>query len=397
MSSDRRITLTWLAGVLVLVAFTIYSAGSVTHGFVSYYAAARLLVSGQLGPMAYDDAWFGAYVQAITQSSVREIFIPNPPTMALMALPLVGMGPSMARVVWLAVSLSGAAAAVLALLKYRASSASPASVAIGLVMLLNPSVFANLRIGQGYLIVLALVAATALLLIAKRDGLAGACLGLLLALKTSGVALFVLLVAQRRFRAAGWAIAGALVLAIGITPWVDRAMWLDYPMRVREYVERPASSVTAYQSTMGLVRHLCVADPTWNPSPAANCASVAFVAPTFLIGLATLMTIGAAWRSPTRVAAWVAAGVCLSELALPAAAEPHFALLVVPLALVPMEPWLFAIFAALFLVPLEYTAETFTNGWTALLAYPRLYANWLLWAVAIRACWTSAQRDGHRH
>ena len=75
---------------VILAIFTLFSAGSITHGFVSYYTASRLLVTGELGPQAYDDRWFGAYVQDLTHSSVREIFTPNPPTMALMALPLAG-------------------------------------------------------------------------------------------------------------------------------------------------------------------------------------------------------------------------------------------------------------------------------------------------------------------
>ena len=41
----------------------------------------------------------------VTASSVREIFIPNPPTMALMALPLVGLDAQPARAVWLVASL----------------------------------------------------------------------------------------------------------------------------------------------------------------------------------------------------------------------------------------------------------------------------------------------------
>jgi hypothetical protein len=303
------------------------------------------------------------------------------------------MSPWVARIIWLVISLAGASAAVFYLVRYRARIGQPASIALVLLMLLNPSVFSNLRIGQGYLIALALFAATALLLIKRRDALAGVCLGLLLVLKTSGVAMLVLLVVQRRFRAVAAAGGVALVLALAITPWIDGRMWIDYPFRVREYVDRPASAVTAYQSTLGLFRHLCVADPKWNPSPAADCAPVAFVIPTFLIGLATITTIAAALKSPSRMPYWIAAGVCLSELSLPAAAEPHFALLAVPLALVPMEPWLLVVFAALFLVPLEYTAERFMTGWMALLAYPRLYAAWLLWAVSIRACWISTKRD----
>jgi hypothetical protein len=49
-----------MGAIMVLTIFTIFSAGSVTHGFVSYYTASRLLVSGELGPQAYDDRWFGA-------------------------------------------------------------------------------------------------------------------------------------------------------------------------------------------------------------------------------------------------------------------------------------------------------------------------------------------------
>ena len=55
-----------LAGMLAAMAlaiFTVFSAGSITHGFVSYYTASRLLASGELGPLAYDDRWFGDRVQ----------------------------------------------------------------------------------------------------------------------------------------------------------------------------------------------------------------------------------------------------------------------------------------------------------------------------------------------
>jgi hypothetical protein len=64
-------------------------------------------------------------------------------------------------------------------------------------------------------------------------------------------------------------------------------MWWIYPSQVRAYVARPASSVTAYQTTLGMFRHLCVADPQWNPAPAASCGPIAFAVPELIIGLAT--------------------------------------------------------------------------------------------------------------
>jgi hypothetical protein len=372
-----------MLAAMVLAVFTVFSAGSMTHGFVSYYTASRLLVGGELGPQAYDDHWFGEAVQRLTASSVREIFIPNPPPMALMALPVVGLDAQPARAVWLIASLLIFIAGVAALVKYQALRNRDVSIPVVLLMLLSPAVFTNLRIGQGYLIVFGLFAATALLLIKERDRAAGACLGCLLALKTSGVAIVLLLIARKRWAALASAGITVAILAIAMTPFIDASMWTIYPSQVQAYVARPASSVTAYQTTLSLVRHLCVADPQWNPQPAASCAPIAFVLPTIVIGAATLVTIVLAVRA-RRVEPWIAAGTALSVLSLPAVAEPHFVLMAIPLALLRLAPLELGVIAALLIVPLEFTAERFTAGWWALLAYPRLYAAWLLWAAAVR-------------
>ncbi len=242
-----------MPAAMVLAIFTVLSAGAMTHGFVSYYTASRLLVSGELGPRAYDDQWFGDAVKRLTASDVREIFIPNPPTMAVMALPLVGFEARPARALWLIGSLLGFIAAVAALVKYQSLRNPDVPIPVLLLMLLSPAVFTNLRIGQGYLIVFALFKATALLLIKERDRAAGICLGALLALKTSGVAIVFPLIARRRWIALASAGITAAILALAITPLIDSAMWAIYPSQVRAYVARPASSVTAYQTTLGLV------------------------------------------------------------------------------------------------------------------------------------------------
>jgi hypothetical protein len=375
-----------MLAAMVLAIFTVFSASAVTHGFVSYYTASRLLISGELGPLAYDDQWFGDAVKQLTASNVREIFIPNPPTMALMALPIAGLDAQSARTVWLIASLLVFIASIAALVNYQALRNRDVSIPVLLLMMLSPAVFTNLRIGQGYLIVCALFTATALLLIRDRDRAAGACLGLLLALKTSGVAIVFLLIAKRRWHALAAAAATAAILAVAITPFIDPSMWTTYPAHVNAYVARPASSVTAYQTTLSLARRLCVADPQWNPSPAASCNAAAFLIPALIIGAATIVTIVLAIRSP-RVEPWVAAGTTLSVLSLPAVAEPHFALMAIPLALLKLRlPELVAI-GALLIVPLELTAERFTAGGWVLLAYPRLYAAWLLWAAAVREIW----------
>lgn len=374
--------LTGMIAAMILAAFAVFSSGSMTHGFVSYYTAARLLVDGQLGPRAYDDQWFGAAVQRITNSNIREIFIPNPPPMSVMALPLVRLDPQSARAVWLLVSLAGFIAGVAALVRDCARRNQPISIPMLLLMMLAPAVFTNLRIGQGYLIVFALFAAATVLLLRNRDRAAGVCLGALLALKTSGVALALVLVARRRWTALASAAVTAIAIAAAITPFIDLDMWRIYPSAVNAYVARPASSVTAYQTTLALFRHLCVADPQWNPSPAANCAPIAFITPTIIIGLATAITLLAAARARDD-RHWLAAAAVLSVLSLPAVAEPHYVLMAIPLALLPLNPLEVLVVGALLIVPLEWTAERFTAGWWSVLAYPRLYAAWLLWRRSV--------------
>jgi hypothetical protein len=392
---DHRLALAGMIASMILAAFAVFSARSMTHGFVSYYTASRLLAGGELGPLAYDDGWFGEAVKRLTASNVREIFIPNPPPMALMALPVAALDPQPARAVWLLASLAALLAGVSALVRFQMRRNRDVTVPVLLVMLLAPAVFTNLRIGQGYLFVFAMFAATVALLLRRRDLAAGAFLGALLALKTSGVALVALLACRRRWRAVIAAVAMAVALSIAITPFIDPSMWWEYPGHVRAYVMRPASSVTAYQTTLSLFRRLCVADPQWNPSPAAACAPVAFVVPALLAGGATLLTILLALRS-RRDEPWLAAAAALSVLTLPAVAEPHFVLMAIPLALLRLRIGEVAVIAGLLIVPLEWTAERFTSGWWVVLAYPRLYAAWLLWAASIRELRAESAAGGLR-
>jgi hypothetical protein len=132
-----------------------------------------------------------------------------------------------------------------------------------------------------------------------------------------------------------------------------------------------------------MMRHLCVADPQWNPAPAANCAPIAFILPALIIGAATIVTLLFASRS-RRPESWIASAATLSVLSLPAIAEPHFVLMAIPLALLRLSLGEILVIGALLIVPLEWTAERYTAGWWAILAYPRLYAAWLLWAASIR-------------
>lgn len=381
---NERPLIVWGAAAAVLVTYVFWSsAWRTTHGFISYYAAARLLIEGRLGPEAYDDAWFGQYVRAITGTDVLEIFIPNPPMMALMATPVAWLDPHAARPIWLLASLAAAVATAFALSRYRERIESPRPSMVMAIVLLNPAMFANLRTGQGYLFVFALLGGAGLLLIRRRDGWAGVLAGLAFACKSAGLPLLLMAAWMGRWRSVQAALVTVAITIVTTAALVDGGMWTRYPGAVREFVDRPAGSVTAYQTTLGLFRRLCVANPEWNPQPAMACEPFAFAIPALLLTGAVALSLYFARRSPAHL--WVAAGLCLSELTLPTAAESHFMLFAAAVALVPLGAWPLGIFAVLYFVPLAVTAEAYTTGWSVLAAYPRLYAAWFLWALAMRA------------
>jgi len=154
---------------------------------------------------------------------------------------------------------------------------------------------------------------------------------------------------------------------------------------VATFTARPSTSVTAYQTTTGFIRHLCVADAQLNPTAPANCSPIAPILPRLLIAVATLVTFWASQATPAPL--WIVSGMCLSLLAVPIAEDHQFVALAIPLFLlptaVPEQRWWLLIVGALFLLPERYTWERFTSGWSSLFAYPRLYATWMLWALTI--------------
>jgi hypothetical protein len=384
---NRPLVMTAALVCLAVLASVVYdSAGRVTHGFVSYYAAARALVDGRFGVWVYDDQAFGAYVRQTARTQVQEIFAPNTPAMALFALPVARMNPQSARSVWLVLSLIALSGSVAWLatdaLEHRAAWV-PLWVAVASI---NPAVLENLRTAQAYLVMLAALTLAVWALIREREALAGAVLGVLCAMKPTIGPLLLLLLWQCRLRAGLVAAASALVVILATVPGVTPQTWLQWPHAVVAFAARPSTSVTAYQTTNGLLRHLCVPDAQWNPAAPAACAPIASILPLLLVGTAVLVTFWASRTTPRRL--WIAAGVCLSLLAVPIAEDHQFVVLAIPIFLLitvtPEHRWWLLVVAVLFLLPERYTWERFTSGWWSLLAYPRLYATWALWALTIR-------------
>jgi Glycosyltransferase family 87 len=374
-----------LACLVVLAAYArSVSAGRLTHGFVAYHTAARLLLEGQMGPHVYDQDWFRDEVQRRTSSRVLEIFGPNPPTMALLALPVAPFEPIAARELWLLISLIALAVATGVLMRDADASRAPFLPIAVAVVLISPAVFANLRTAQAYLIVGALFAGVAAWFSRGRDVAAGVCLGLAVILKTAGLPWLAVLAMARRWRALGTALATIVGIGVVTLPWTGVDTWRAYPSMVTAFVARPTTGLTAYQTTLSFARHWCGADAA-AADGLAGCALGASLIAWLLLGAAVAVTAVAVRNAaPTFINA---AGVCLSLLCVPIAEGHQFVLLAVPIAALATTTarWSWAPLVILLLIPAELTIERFTTGWLSFLAYPRLYAAWLLWALIIHA------------
>ena len=386
--------------IFLLARVIIPATSHMTHGFISYYTAAHLLAQGKLGPQAYDKQWFIAQAHALVNQPIDEVMTYNLPTVSLLALPLAGLPPATARAVWIWLNLLALFTGLISLMiTARLTSHLPRSpltwrLIFTTFALLFPPVIANFLVGQVYIFIFCLFALALWGLAGQRHWLVGLALGLAFVLKTSGLPLWLLLVMQRRWAALGWGIGVVLALTGLSLPWVGLDIWRAYPGAVWSAAQDPLVAVTAYQTTYSYLTHLFRFDPLWNPAPLADWPILAKLLNFGLSGLAMGLTL---WRG--RQAAlphFFAALTPLSIILLPIAEEHQFVLLLIPIFILAgdllrratylsIDGVLLALALCLLVAPIPYyTAPALSNGWLALLAYPRLYGAWLLWLVALR-------------
>jgi hypothetical protein len=387
--------------VFLLVKVIIPATGHMTHGFIGYYVAALLLRRGQLGPQAYDNEWFINQVQAIVRQPIGEIMTPTLPTVSLIALPFTFLPPQAARTAWIwfnfFILLLALGLLMTTLSRANQTGTQPlwwgGFIAFALIF---PPVVANLRIGQSFILFFGLFVLAYFGLVNRQDRLAGLALGLAFILKTAGLSLWLLLLAQRRWHALAWGIGLIVVTFLLSLPWIGLATWGAYFQAAWTVTGSPTVAVTAYQTTAGFFAHLFRFDPTWNPNPIADWPALARLL-TLLVTVASL-TITLWWGRFAPVVKFFAALIPLSIVLLPVAEEHHFVILLIPIfSLIDdlrQHPpaagglsldyiWL-GIALCLLVVPIRYDDLALSVGWWALLAYPRLYGAWLIWLVALR-------------
>jgi hypothetical protein len=399
------VALALLAAVYFVGRVLIPSFSTESYGLPAYYTASRLVLEGHWSTQIYQDEWFAEQVRAQTGGRIVEYFSGHPPVTSLLMLPLAGLPLAWARPVWALLNLIFLLTALLlihaSLYSTRTDAPQNRSRALGersfpalallfAVALVYAPVAENVRLGQTYVWQLWLFALALWGLKRQRRSATAFGLGTAAIFKLSGVPIWLWLVVSRRWRELGlsslvalaWVILSVPVL--GVNAWVQ--FFLTFPQRLA-----PAGwqANLAYQTTPSFFQHLFVFDAEWNPQPLALVPWLAPLLTALVIASALVVSLRLSRRAPVELG--FASALTLGVILFPQAEEYHYSLLLLPLAvaatcLVRARPpgWLIILFlTALVLValPMPYKDPALSQGWVALLGYPRLYGGWLLWSV----------------
>lgn len=392
----RRAYWRWASMLIMLIAYALLvavPAARVRIGtFSVYYTAAHILTHQPWSmPRVYDDAWFAEQINRVGIPNVRDIFNLNPPTMSLLALPLVSLSPTVARLAWIPLALACVGGGLLLLMR-RLPASEPWVVWVLPLVLLSAPVVENFALGQMYVILFLLLCLFIWGEGCNRSWIAGGALGLLLILKTAGVWLCPLLLFTRRWRALGWATLTVALVVFFTLPWIGLETWQIYFRELPRLAVDPVRYVTAYQTTTSLFGHLLIYDASLNPTPVADWPLVARVL-MLIVPLSTLL-FSARWarfEQPATRTLTLALFTSLMVTHAPVAEGYHYALVLPALGVagwwltrIRVTPLLWGVLLVatlLICAPLPYKWPRLETGAWALLAYPRVYGAYMLWGV----------------
>ena len=373
--------------LLILIAFTwLPATNEITHGFAAYYASSRLILDHRGGTLLYDDSVFQREVESFTEGRASDIYWANPPTTSLLFLPLAKLTIIDARHLWMMLSLIALLLAIwlTAYVIFKLPLQTKTFYIASSIFLLSAPLAENFRFGQAYVVLLVFYALALFALCSGHDWLAGLWLGLVLALKGSGIPFLILLLLRGKWQVVVGAALTSAALALISLPLIGVAAWRIYVFAVvPRFLADPVITMTAYQTVPGFIQHLFAYHPIWNPAPIINLPVVATIASK----LTGLMLLGVAAKHSRRAALeWTfCVGLVLSVILIPAAEQHHYVLLFpvfllgihsIQVTKVPLY-----ISAALVALPLDYMTMALTSGWGALFAYPRLYGAIILFIL----------------
>lgn len=384
-----------------------------TDGFAAYYTASRILLSQPRDvPRLYDDAWFQSRIDQFGFEGVRDIYNIQPPTMTLLMVPVAWMPRPLARAVWIALTAACWIGACALLQRFVA----PGSWTLGPLATLAAATTAylpvreNFKRGQCYALLLLLLVTHFRLLTSRRSWArwaAGAPLGFMLAIKVAGAWLWPLLLLSRRWATVAVAAATCVAVSVAASLVFGWAAWEPYLRDLPRLAHDPMRDTSGYQTLTSLFGHLFIRDPTYSPRPVANLPLVARCA-TALVTVCALVLSVRSQRLNEESRQARALSIALFDalvVSLAPIAETYHYLLVLPAVVIAwwwaletrpsVAAWAtLAAASVLLIVPQTlYISPQIQAGWMALLAYPRVYGAFVLWAWLLAALAKLGSRD----
>jgi YVTN family beta-propeller protein len=218
-----------VAGATDLIRFSRTAAADETFCFSSAYTAARLAIRGEASANMQDFGWFEGQTRRYGFKAT-DIFAGNPPSAALVMIPIAGLKHQQARALWTWLSLlfwvAGVGILGFDMVTRCGGSAAAAAPALLCLATLFAPVRSNIEVGHVYLFVFLLQCIGCWLWLRRRNIPAGAIVGALLAFKGYGLPFIALGILRRdwRFASAAAAAFGALATLagclLGFRQWV---------------------------------------------------------------------------------------------------------------------------------------------------------------------------------
>ena len=347
--------------------------------FPNYYLTARLVHEGYDTDRMYEWTWLQREKDHRSIDSEAVGLIPNTPLTSLIIWPLSAFPALAAKHVWILVNL-----ALLVPLCWLLRSLTGLSYQrAALVLALSFPLYRNLQFGQYYIFLLALIVAACWCYVRKFYAISGALIAIAAVCKIFPI-LFVLLFLERRaWRAlASCAVTGAAAVGLSITVFgwnVHRTFFnqiLPWALRGEAMPPYGATSIS------GILHHLFLAEPQWNPHPWHDSALMyALLQPLPLLLLApAVLLIRRDDQTPRQIllewAAVLTASLAVSTLP----ASYHFVLVAFPVCILSAilierreSGWLIALLVGYVVIGFPMPDLGRPTGLATLFYVPRLF------------------------
>ena len=375
-----------VCSIVLLVKGLAPAFSSIGTDFANYYVSSYVLVHDPHDlKKLYDPEWFSHRAQALG-GPVGAIFQPFPPPTALLMVPLAFLDIRTAKSIWTILNVCFAGALVLTL-----SRLSNLSSFQTLLILLGSgwALINTFALGQVYLLMTLCLAFSLYLYKQEREFASGVIAGLFIPIKYFPLALVVVFLVERKWKAAaGAALSAFAVMTLSVLtlgPDVHR-LFLDSVLWHHLDGEMPNPFSAAYQSWDSLFRSLFVRDQVLNPNPLLDWQPGFLIARGVIILCLTWVLALAMRRRfdhASHTTFYVSAFFVFALLIAPATATYHFLVLSIPAALlIPMllnsrQFYVLGIVVLLYcgiaMIPVGAVDRFGLEGGWKLLAYPRLY------------------------